>query len=156
MARGGPQEAGLNLFAAADRLDLEGIVAKQKTDAYRPETVWYKIKSRTYTQGEGRWELFQKRAFALSAWFIGLAYFFSASLPLFSTCSGRPRYTGRGWGYVAFVGWMAAVLAIGLWWPAAFPGLTLPQWAAWLWIAVVAAIMLPLGRYVRRTIARAA
>jgi ATP-dependent DNA ligase len=37
------------------RLDLEGIVAKKKTDAYRPETVWYKIKSRTYTQGEGRW-----------------------------------------------------------------------------------------------------
>ena len=33
-----------------------------KADAYRPETVWYKIKSRTYTQGEGRWELFQKRA----------------------------------------------------------------------------------------------
>ena len=62
----------------------------------------------------------------------------------------------RRWGYVAFVGWVAAVLAIGLWWPAAFPGLTLPQWAAWVWIAAVAAIMLPLGRYVRRTIARAA
>jgi hypothetical protein len=31
------------------------------TYPYRPETVWYKIKSRTYTQGEGRWELFQKR-----------------------------------------------------------------------------------------------
>ena len=49
------------MFAAAERLDLEGIVAKRKADAYRPETVWYKIKSRTYTQGEGRWELFQKR-----------------------------------------------------------------------------------------------
>lgn len=60
----------------------------------------------------------------------------------------------RRWGYVAFVGWVATVLAIGLWWPAAFPRFTLPQWAAWLWIAVVAAIMLPLGRYVRRTIAR--
>ena len=23
--------------------------------------MWYKIKSRTYTQGEGRWELFQKK-----------------------------------------------------------------------------------------------
>ena len=44
------------------RLDLDGIVAKRKADAYRPETVWYKIKSRTYTQGEGRWELLQKRA----------------------------------------------------------------------------------------------
>ena len=35
------------MFAAAERLDLEGIVAKRKADAYRPETVWYKIKSRT-------------------------------------------------------------------------------------------------------------
>jgi hypothetical protein len=25
-----------------------------------PEIVWFKIKSRTYTQGEGRWELFQR------------------------------------------------------------------------------------------------
>jgi bifunctional non-homologous end joining protein LigD len=52
---------GRDLYAAAERLDLEGIVAKRKADPYRPETVWYKIKSRTYTQGEGRWELFQKR-----------------------------------------------------------------------------------------------
>jgi hypothetical protein len=44
------------------RLDLvEGIVAKRKSGLYRPETVWYKIKSRTYIQGEGRWELFHKR-----------------------------------------------------------------------------------------------
>jgi bifunctional non-homologous end joining protein LigD len=55
------EERGRDLFAAAERLDLEGIVAKRKADAYRPETVWYKIKSRTYPQGEGRWELFQKR-----------------------------------------------------------------------------------------------
>jgi bifunctional non-homologous end joining protein LigD len=54
-------ERGRDLFAAVERLDLEGIVAKRKADPYRPETVWYKIKSRTYTQGEGRWELFQKR-----------------------------------------------------------------------------------------------
>jgi bifunctional non-homologous end joining protein LigD len=52
---------GRDLFAAVERLDLEGIVAKRKADAYRPETVWYKIKSRIYTQGEGRWELFQKK-----------------------------------------------------------------------------------------------
>jgi hypothetical protein len=38
---------GRDLFDAAERLDLEGIVAKRKTDPYRPETVWYKIKSRT-------------------------------------------------------------------------------------------------------------
>jgi hypothetical protein len=49
------------LLAAAERLDLEGIVANRKADSCRPEAVWYKIKSRTYTQGEGRWELFQKR-----------------------------------------------------------------------------------------------
>jgi bifunctional non-homologous end joining protein LigD len=54
-------ERGRDLFAAVERLDLEGIVAKRKADPYRPKTVWYKIKSRTYTQGEGRWELFQKR-----------------------------------------------------------------------------------------------
>jgi ATP-dependent DNA ligase len=54
-------EHGRDLFAAAEPLDLKGIVAKRKADAYRPETVWYKIKSRTYTQGEGRWELFQMR-----------------------------------------------------------------------------------------------
>jgi bifunctional non-homologous end joining protein LigD len=52
---------GRELFDAAERLDLEGIVAKRKQDTYGPHTVWYKIKSRTYTQGEGRWELFQKR-----------------------------------------------------------------------------------------------
>jgi bifunctional non-homologous end joining protein LigD len=55
------EERRRDLFDAAERLDLEGIVAKRKADPYRPETVWYKIKSRTYTQGEGRWELFQKR-----------------------------------------------------------------------------------------------
>jgi bifunctional non-homologous end joining protein LigD len=55
------ERRGRDLFDAAERLDLEGIVAKRKADPYRPETVWYKIKSRTYTPGEGRWELFQKR-----------------------------------------------------------------------------------------------
>jgi ATP-dependent DNA ligase len=39
------EERGRDLFAAVQRLDLEGIVAKQKADPYRPETVWYKIKS---------------------------------------------------------------------------------------------------------------
>jgi ATP-dependent DNA ligase len=52
---------GRDLFDAAEQLDLEGIVAERKADTYRPETVWYKIKSRTDTQGEGRWELFQRR-----------------------------------------------------------------------------------------------
>jgi bifunctional non-homologous end joining protein LigD len=55
------EERGRDLFDAAERLDLEGIVAKRRTDPYRHETVWYKIKSRTYTQGEGRWEPFQRK-----------------------------------------------------------------------------------------------
>jgi hypothetical protein len=36
-------------------------VAKLKADPYTPETVWYKVKNRAYTQAEGRWELFEKR-----------------------------------------------------------------------------------------------
>ena len=56
------EERGRDMFAAAERIDLEGIVAKRKGDFYAPDAVWYKIKSRTYTQGEGRWELFQKPA----------------------------------------------------------------------------------------------
>ncbi|HEX3233489.1 MAG TPA: hypothetical protein VHR41_04800 [Gemmatimonadales bacterium] len=55
------EERGRDLFAAAERLDLEGIVAKRKADPYGPETVWYKVKNRAYTQAEGRWELFQRR-----------------------------------------------------------------------------------------------
>jgi len=55
------EERGRDLFAAAERLDLEGIVAKRKADVYAPETVWYKIKNPAYTQAEGRWELFQRR-----------------------------------------------------------------------------------------------
>jgi bifunctional non-homologous end joining protein LigD len=49
---------GRDLFGAAERLDLEGIVAKRKKDPYGPGTVWYKIKNRAYTQLEGRGELF--------------------------------------------------------------------------------------------------
>ena len=56
------EERGRDMFAAAERIDLEGIVAKRKADPYAAETVWYKIKNRAYTQMEGRWELFQKRA----------------------------------------------------------------------------------------------
>ena len=32
-----------------------------QVDPYALETVWYKTKSRTYTQGEGRWEIFQRK-----------------------------------------------------------------------------------------------
>lgn len=57
---------GRDLLAVAERLDLEGIVAKRRAYPYRPETVCYKIKSRTYTQGEGRRELFQRRTLSRS------------------------------------------------------------------------------------------
>ena len=44
------EERGRDLFDAAERLDLEGIVGKRMADPYRRDTVWYKIKSRTYTE----------------------------------------------------------------------------------------------------------
>jgi bifunctional non-homologous end joining protein LigD len=55
------ESRGRDLFAAAERLDLEGIVAKRKADAYAPGTVWLKIRNRAYTQMEGRGELFHPR-----------------------------------------------------------------------------------------------
>jgi bifunctional non-homologous end joining protein LigD len=55
------EERGRDLFAAAQRIDLEGIVAKRKDDPYAPGTVWYKIANAAYTQREGRGELFERR-----------------------------------------------------------------------------------------------
>jgi ATP-dependent DNA ligase len=43
---------GRELFEAACRLDLEGIVAKRKADPYTGEVPWYKIKNPAYTQAE--------------------------------------------------------------------------------------------------------
>jgi ATP-dependent DNA ligase len=54
-------ERGRDLFAAVERLDLEGIVPKRKADTYATNTVWYKIKNRAYTQLEGRGDLFGRR-----------------------------------------------------------------------------------------------
>ena len=44
---------GRDLFRAAERLDLEGIVAKRKADRYAPSTTWRKVKNRAYTQTAG-------------------------------------------------------------------------------------------------------
>jgi ATP-dependent DNA ligase len=52
---------GHALFDAVQRLDMEGIVTKRRTDPYASGTSWYKIKNPAYTQGEGRWELFHKK-----------------------------------------------------------------------------------------------
>jgi bifunctional non-homologous end joining protein LigD len=51
-------ERGRDLFAAVERLDLEGIVANRKADPYGPDVPWYKIKNRMYSQMEGRGEVF--------------------------------------------------------------------------------------------------
>jgi len=55
------EEHGRELFEAAQRLDLEGIVAKRKADAYSPQTAWYKVKNPAYTQAEGRGDLFDRK-----------------------------------------------------------------------------------------------
>ena len=55
------ERRGRDMFAAAERLDLEGIVAKRKADPYAPGVTWYKIKNRAYTHLEGRAELFHPR-----------------------------------------------------------------------------------------------
>jgi bifunctional non-homologous end joining protein LigD len=55
------EACGRELFEAVCRLDLEGIVAKRKADPYEEQTRWYKVKNPTYTQAEGRRELFERR-----------------------------------------------------------------------------------------------
>jgi hypothetical protein len=52
---------GRDLFAAVERLDLEGIVAKWVAGPYTPDTVWRKVRNGAYTQMEGRRELFHPR-----------------------------------------------------------------------------------------------
>ena len=56
---------GLELFREVCRRDLEGVVAKWKRGTYLDgntlRTSWLKIKNPTYSQIEGRGELFQKR-----------------------------------------------------------------------------------------------
>jgi bifunctional non-homologous end joining protein LigD len=54
------ERRGRGMLAAAQQLDLEGIVAKRKADPYSPEITWFKIKNRAYTQAEGQWELFNR------------------------------------------------------------------------------------------------
>ena len=54
-------EDGRALFGAIRKMDLEGIVAKRKSDAYGPATTWYKIRNPGYSQGEGRVDLFRRR-----------------------------------------------------------------------------------------------
>jgi hypothetical protein len=53
---------GSQLFQLVCEQDLEGIVAKRLSDPYAPETVWFKVLNRKYSQKEGRGELFERRA----------------------------------------------------------------------------------------------
>ena len=54
---------GTALFKRVCELDLEGIVAKQKSAPYvteREQSTWFKILSREYSQKDGREELFER------------------------------------------------------------------------------------------------
>jgi bifunctional non-homologous end joining protein LigD len=49
---------GKALMAAVEEHDLEGIVAKRKSDPYRRRVHWWKIKNRAYSQADdGRGDL---------------------------------------------------------------------------------------------------
>jgi bifunctional non-homologous end joining protein LigD len=51
---------GKALMAAVEEHDLEGIVAKRKSDPYRRGAHWWKIKNRAYSQAGGRHELMNR------------------------------------------------------------------------------------------------
>jgi bifunctional non-homologous end joining protein LigD len=55
------EEHGRALFGAIKRMDLAGVVAKQKGEPYGRGTVWYHIKNPGYPQLEGRRQLLPAR-----------------------------------------------------------------------------------------------
>lgn len=55
------EESGVALFEKVCDMDLEGITAKRKRGLYREGTRWLKIKNESYSQAEGRGELFDRR-----------------------------------------------------------------------------------------------
>ena len=48
------------LYAVVSQHDLEGIVAKRRSDPYGLDTRWLKVKCAAYSQMTGRWELFER------------------------------------------------------------------------------------------------
>jgi bifunctional non-homologous end joining protein LigD len=55
-------ESGSDLFRVICERDMEGIVAKQASARYTPETTsWVKIKNRAYSQAVGREDFFDRR-----------------------------------------------------------------------------------------------
>ena len=57
---------GKPLMAAVEEHDLEGIVAKRKSDPYQPSVKRWKIKNPAYSQSEGRRELFNSDGRAIA------------------------------------------------------------------------------------------
>ena len=53
-------------MGAVEQHDLEGIVAKRKSDPYQPSVKWWKIKNPAYSQAEGRRELFNSDGRAIA------------------------------------------------------------------------------------------
>jgi bifunctional non-homologous end joining protein LigD len=51
---------GRAAFKAVCEMDLEGIVAKRLEDTYCQQSKWFKILNRSYSQKEGRAELFER------------------------------------------------------------------------------------------------
>jgi ATP-dependent DNA ligase len=57
----GVKGEGRRLFERVAEMDLEGIVAKRLADPYAPgSTIWWKVLNRSYSQKEGRSELFER------------------------------------------------------------------------------------------------
>jgi bifunctional non-homologous end joining protein LigD len=64
---------GKALMAAVLEYDLEGIVAKRKSDPYRRGVHWWKIRNPAYSQAVGRHELFNLAGRAIPAGVVGAA-----------------------------------------------------------------------------------
>jgi bifunctional non-homologous end joining protein LigD len=54
------EQHGAALFQRICEMDPEGIVAKHSLAPYTTDTTWFKIKNRSYSQMEGREELFER------------------------------------------------------------------------------------------------
>jgi ATP-dependent DNA ligase len=54
------EQHGTALFQRVCEMDLEGIVAKHSLAPYTTDTTWFKIKNRSYSQMQGREELFER------------------------------------------------------------------------------------------------
>ena len=66
---------GMALFQRVCELDLEGVVAKQKSAPYvteREQSTWFKILNRKYSQMQGREELFdrERRQEPVAGWHV--------------------------------------------------------------------------------------